>query len=254
MPTILNILPLIFLTLVGLCVGSFCNVLILRIPRGEEFVKTPSHCFSCGHDLSWYENIPLLSWLMQGGKCRHCAAPISKQYPIVEALNGAAWLLCALLFRDEPVRIALYCALSSLLLVVTVIDWRTFLIPNGLNLCIFLLGCVQFLTDLSHWKSYLIGMVSVSGLFLLLHILTGGAGLGMGDVKLMFGAGLLLGGGRILLAMFLGSLAGSVIHTIRMKRGAGKKLAFGPYLAFGIWTSALFGAKFIDFYLGLFGL
>ena len=81
-----------------------------------------------------------------------------------------------------------------------------------------------------------------------------GAGLGMGDVKLMFGAGLLLGGGRMLLAMFLGSLAGSVIHTIRMKRGAGKKLAFGPYLAFGIWTSALFGAKFIDFYLGLFGL
>ena len=254
MLALLNILPLVFLTLVGLCVGSFCNVLILRIPRGEEFVKTPSHCFSCGHDLSWYENIPLLSWLMQGGKCRHCKAPISKQYPIVEALNGAAWLLCGMLFRDEPVRMALYCALSSVLLVIAVIDWRTFLIPNGLNLTVFLLGCVQLLADLSHWKSYLIGMVSVSGFFLLLHILTGGAGLGMGDVKLMFGAGLLLGGGRILLAMFLGSFAGSVIHTIRMKGGAGKKLAFGPYLAFGIWASALFGAKFIDFYLGLFGL
>ena len=254
MLTLLNILPPVFLTLVGLCVGSFCNVLILRIPRGEEFVKTPSHCFACEHPLSWYENIPLLSWLIQGGKCRHCKAAISKQYPIVEALNGAMWLLCGLLYGDEPVRLALYCALSSLLLVVTVIDWRTFLIPNGLNLCIFLLGLVQLLADLSHWKSYLIGMVSVSGLFLLLHILTGGAGLGMGDVKLMFGAGLLLGGGRVLLAMFLGSFAGSVIHTVRMKRGAGKKLAFGPYLAAGIWTAALFGDTFIKFYLGLFGL
>ena len=254
MPTILTALPLIFLTLVGLCVGSFCNVLILRIPRGEEFVKTPSHCFSCGHDLSWYENIPLLSWLVQGGKCRHCAAPISKQYPIVEALNAAAWLLCALRHGDDPFRVGLYCALSSLLLVIAVIDWRTFLIPNGLNLAVFLLGLVQLLADLSHWKSYLIGMVSVSGLFLLLHVLTGGAGLGMGDVKLMFGAGLLLGGGRVLLAMLVGSLAGSIIHTVRMNGGAGKKLAFGPYLAAGIWTAALFGDGFIRFYLGLFGL
>ena len=254
MPTILNILPLVFLTLVGLCVGSFCNVLILRIPRGEEFVKTPSHCFSCGHPLSWYENIPLVSWLVQGGKCRHCAAPISSQYPIVEGLNGLMWLLTGLLFRDDPLRVALYCALYSVLMVIAVIDWRTFHIPNGLNLAVLMLGIVQFAADLPHWKSYLIGAVSVSGLFLLLHILTGGAGLGMGDVKLMFGAGLLLGGGRTLLAMLVGSLSGSIIHSIRMKRGAGRKLAFGPYLAAGIWVSALFGEQFIDFYLGLFGL
>ena len=254
MLTLLHILPLILLTLVGLCVGSFCNVLILRIPRGEEFVKTPSHCFSCGHNLSWYENIPLVSWLIQGGKCRHCAAPISRQYPIVEGLNGLMWLLTGLLYRDEPVELMLYCALYPVLMVIAVIDWRTFLIPNGLNLAVCLLGVTALLTDLPHWMSHLIGAVSVSGLFLLLHILTGGAGLGMGDVKLMFGAGLLLGGGRTLLAMLIGSLSGSVIHSIRMKRGAGRKLAFGPYLAAGIWGSALFGERFIDFYLGLFGL
>lgn len=254
MLTFLNILPLVFLTLVGLCVGSFCNVLILRIPRGEEFVKTPSHCFSCGHGLSWYENIPLISWLAQGGKCRHCAAPISKQYPIVEGLNALMWLLTGLLYRDDLLRVALYCGLFSILMVIAVIDWRTFQIPNGLNLAIAVLGCIQFAADLPHWKSYLIGALSVSGLFLLLHILTGGAGLGMGDVKLMFGAGLLLGGGRTLLAMLIGSLSGSIIHSIRMKRGAGRKLAFGPYLAAGIWVSALFGEQFIDFYLGLFGL
>ena len=254
MLTLFNILPPVFLALLGLCVGSFCNVLILRIPRGEEFVKTPSHCFSCGHSLSWYENIPLVSWLIQGGKCRHCGAAISKQYPIVEGLNGAMWLLTALLFPGDWARIAIYCALSSVLMVLSIIDWRTFHIPNGLNLAILILGVVSLALDLDHWLSHLIGMVSVSGLFLLLHILTGGAGLGMGDVKLMFGAGLLLGGGRTLLAMLVGSLSGAVIHSLRMRRGAGRKLAFGPYLAAGIWVSALFGEWFIDFYLGLFGL
>ena len=251
---LLKILPLVFLTLLGLCVGSFCNVLILRIPRGEEFVKTPSHCFSCGHALSWYENIPLASWLMQGGKCRHCGAAISKQYPVVEVLNGAAWLLTALLFPGNWARIAIYCALFSVLMVLSVIDWRTFHIPNGLNLAVLILGVAELALDMDHWLSHLIGMVSVSGLFLLLHILTGGAGLGMGDVKLMFGAGLLLGGGRVLLAMLIGSLSGAIIHSLRMRRGAGKKLAFGPYLAAGIWLSALFGDAFIAFYLGLFGL
>ena len=249
-----NILPLVFLTLLGLCVGSFCNVLILRIPRGEEFVKTPSHCFSCGHPLSWYENIPLLSWLMQSGKCLHCKAPISKQYPIVEGLNAVMWLLTALVFPGDWVKIALYCPLFSALMVLSVIDWRTFQIPNGLNLFILILGLVQLALDRERWLSHIIGMVSVSGLFLLLHILTGGAGLGMGDVKLMFGAGLLLGGGRTLLAMIIGSLLGSVIHSVRMRRGADRKLAFGPYLAAGIWVSALFGERLISAYLGLFGL
>jgi len=254
MLTLFNILPPVFLALLGLCVGSFCNVLILRIPRGEEFVKTPSHCFSCGHPLSWYENIPLVSWFVRGGKCRHCGAAISKQYPIVEGLNGAAWLLTALLFPGNWARIAIYCALFSVLMVLSVIDWRTFHIPNGLNLAVLVLGIAELALDMDHCLSHLIGMVSVSGLFLLLHILTGGAGLGMGDVKLMFGAGLLLGGGRVLLAMLIGSLSGAIIHSLRMRRGAGKKLAFGPYLAAGIWLSALFGDAFIAFYLGLFGL
>ena len=89
-------MPAIFFilwTVLGLCVGSFCNVLIFRIPQGEEFVKTPSHCMTCGHILHWYELFPLVSWLAQGGKCRACKAPISRQYPIVEALNACFWLL-----------------------------------------------------------------------------------------------------------------------------------------------------------------
>ena len=250
----LSTLIFIFLFLVGLCVGSFLNVLIYRIPRQEEFVRTPSHCMTCGHELKWYELFPVFSWLAQGGKCRSCGVKLSAQYPIVEALNGAMWLLTAILYKGDWLTVGLYCALSSLLLVITVIDWRTFTIPNGLNLAILILGVIRLVTDLSNWPLYIIGMFSVSLVFLALHILTGGNGLGMGDVKLMAAAGLLLGWPRMILTVLIGSVSGAIIHTLRMKGGAGRKLAFGPYLAAGIWISALVGTQLINAYLSLYGL
>ncbi len=244
----------ILIFLLGLCVGSFCNVLIYRIPREEEFVKTPSHCMSCGKQLHWYENIPLVSWLVQGGKCRSCGVRLSAQYPIVEGLNGLMWLITAILYRGDWLTVGLYCLLFSMLMVLSVIDWRTFTIPNGINLFIALLGLVRLVTDPGNWLVYVIGMLSVSLVFLLLHIATGGNGLGMGDVKLVAAAGLLLGWPRMILAVLVGSVAGALIHSVRMKRGAGRKLAFGPYLAAGIWFSALVGSQIIDAYLSLFGL
>ena len=245
---------LILLFLLGLCVGSFCNVLIYRLPKEEEFVRTPSHCMTCGHELKWYELIPLLSWLIQKGKCRACGVKLSPQYPIVEAVNGVMWLLTGILFRGDWLTVALYCGLFSLLMVLSVIDWRTFTIPNGINLAILILGVIRLVTDLDNWLGYLIGLVSVSAVFLLLHVGTGGNGLGMGDVKLVGAAGLLLGWQNMILAVLVGSLGGAVIHSLRMKRGAGRRLAFGPYLAGGIWLAALVGEKLIGAYLGLFGL
>ena len=242
------------LLLVGACVGSFCNVLIYRIPREEEFVRTPSHCMTCGHQLKWFELVPVVSWLAQGGKCRGCGVKLSAQYPIVEAVNAVMWLLTGILFRGDWLTVGLYCGLFSLLLVAAVIDWREFIIPNGINLAIFLLGVARLATDPRNWLLYLVGMAAVSLVFLLLHILTGGNGLGMGDVKLVAAAGLLLGWPKMILAVLLGSLSGAVIHSIRMRRGAGRKLAFGPYLAAGIWFAALVGQPLIDAYLSLFGL
>lgn len=243
----------ILTALLGLCVGSFCNVLIFRLPRGEEFIKTPSHCMSCGHRLTWRENIPLLSWIVQRGRCRSCGAAISHQYPVVEAINALMWLAAALIFRGDWLRVGLYCAFFSLLTVIAIIDWRTFEIPNGLNLAVFLLGLLRLVTDTANWRLYLIGLCCVSLLFLAIWLVTKGAGIGMGDVKLMAGAGLLLGWKNILLGMFAGCVLGSVIHMVRMKRGAGHKLAFGPYLAAGTWLAALFGDMALDWYLGLFG-
>jgi leader peptidase (prepilin peptidase)/N-methyltransferase len=245
---------LTILAVLGVCVGSFLNVLIYRIPKGEEFVKTPSHCMNCGHTLAWYENIPVISWLLQHGKCRACGVKLSVQYPVVEALNGAMWLLTGLLYRGDWLTVGLYCLLFSMLLVLTVIDWRTFTIPNGINLVIFLLGVVRLITDLDNWVSYVIGLVSVSLVFLLMHLATHGNGLGMGDVKLVAGAGLLLGWSSMLLAVVIGSLSGAIIHSVRMRHGADRKLAFGPYLAAGIWIAALGGQQIVDAYFGLFGL
>ena len=250
----MDALILVQLLLLGLCVGSFCNVLIYRIPKGEEFVRTPSHCMECGHALKWYELVPVISWLAQNGKCRACGVKLSAQYPIVEAANGIMWLAAGLLFRGDWVTVGLYCVLFSMLMVLSVIDWRTFTIPNGINIMILLLGLVRVATDWEHWLSYLIGALAFGLVFLLLHILTGGQGLGMGDVKLVAAAGLLLGWQKMLLAVIVGSIAGAVIHSVRMSRGAGRKLAFGPYLAGGIWFSALVGEYLISAYLGLFGL
>ncbi len=250
----MELLTFILIFLLGLCVGSFCNVLIYRIPAEEEFVKTPSHCMTCGHELKWYELIPLASWLVQGGRCRSCGVKISPQYPIVEALNGIMWLVTAVIFKGDWLTVVLYCSLFSMLIVLSVIDWRTFVIPNGINLVIFILGVIRLVTDFDHWGTYVIGMASVSLVFLLLHVLTGGNGLGMGDVKLVAAAGLLLGWEQMLFAVLLGSLSGAVIHSLRMKHGADRKLAFGPYLAVGIWVSALIGEPLIRAYFSLFGL
>lgn len=249
-----SFLPLLLLTLVGLCVGSFCNVLMFRLPAGEEFVRTPSHCMSCGRRLRWYELIPVASFLAQRGRCRGCGARLSRQYPAVEALSGAMYLAVGLLFRGDWLVIALDCALFSLLLTLAVIDWRTYEIPNGLNLAIAVLGAVRLVTDLRRWPLYVIGFFAVSLFFLLVYFLTRKQGIGLGDVKLMAAAGLLLGWQRILLALILGCLLGSVIHLVRMARGAGRRLAFGPYLAAGIWLSALFGEPMISAYLSLLGL
>lgn len=250
----MDILIYMMLLLLGACVGSFCNVLIYRIPREEEFVRTPSHCMTCGHGLKWYELVPVFSWLIQGGKCRSCGVKLSAQYPVVEAANGLMWLVTGILFRGDWITTGLYCVLFSMLLVLSVIDWREFIIPNGINLVILLLGVVRLVTDPGNWLLYLIGMAAVSLVFLLLHVLTGGNGLGMGDVKLMAAAGLLLGWQKILLAVLVGSLAGALIHSVRMRHGADRRLAFGPYLAAGIWFSALVGGPLISAYLSLFGL
>ncbi len=145
------------------------------------------------------------------------------------------------------------CFMASALVVLSMIDFRTFEIPFGINVFIFLIGIVRCMTDAGHLASYAIGFIAVSGFLLLLQILSKGRAIGGGDVKLMAAAGLLLGWKLIILAFVLGCIIGSVIHLIRMKvSGEGHLLAMGPYLSVGIWIAALWGTQMLDAYFNLF--
>ena len=240
--------------LFGITIDSFLNVLIYRIPKKEDFVKTRSHCMSCGYQLQWYDLIPIFSWLSLGGKCRKCKSKISVQYPLIELLNGILWLL-SFLFYDLSITTLLFCGLFSSLIALSVIDFRTYEIPVGFNIFILVLGTIrvvcEFINDHNSWPEFIIGLVSVSVPILLIFYATKGRGIGGGDVKLMGAAGLLLGWKLIVLAFFLGCLLGSVIHITRMKvSGESHVLAMGPYLSAGIVIAVLFGERIISAYFG----
>ena len=237
--------------LYGLVIGSFLNVCIYRIPKKENIATERSHCMSCGTQLKWYDLVPLFSWLFLKGKCRYCKAKISIQYPLVELINGVGyvWIIAVNGFNYVSI---LYCLCVSALLVLSVIDWRTFEIPVAFNWYIFGLGVVRCIVDFENIFTYLIGLVAVSGFLFICFLVTRGRGIGGGDIKLMAAAGLLLGWQNILVAFLVGCILGSIIHIILMI--AFKKdrvLALGPYLSLGIFIAMLWGYDILNWFIGL---
>lgn len=247
--TTLNIILYIIIFIYGIVIGSFLNVCIYRIPKDENIAKVRSHCMNCGYQLKWYDLIPIFSYLCLGGKCRKCKTHIAVQYPVVEFFNGVLYLL-VFVVNGFQISSILYCLLTSALIVLSVIDFRTFEIPFGINIFIFVLGIIQVIIDFENWLNYLLGFFIVSAFMWIVIWLTKGKGFGGGDMKLMAAAGLLLGWKRILLSFLLGCIIGSICHVIRMKATKEEHiLAFGPYLSIGIFLSALWGEAMIQWYL-----
>ena len=247
-------LPYIIIFIFGITIGSFLNVCIYRIPLHESIVTAPSHCMTCGKKLKWYDMVPVFSWLVLGGKCRNCKAQISAQYPIIEGVNGILYVVICVVNGLNYISL-IYCLMASALLTLSVIDWRTYEIPFGINVFLFVLGIVGTVLDNSNWINHLIGAVCVSGILGILYLLSNGTAIGGGDIKLMLTCGLLLGWERILLAFVLGCIIGSIVHVIRIKiQGAGRVLAMGPYLSVGILLAALWGNSWISWYLSLLGM
>jgi leader peptidase (prepilin peptidase)/N-methyltransferase len=245
-PELIPVYILIFLF--GIVIGSFLNVCIFRIPKHETVVTERSHCMSCGYQLSWYDMVPVFSWLFLRGRCRKCRQPISPQYPIIEVANGAAYVL-VFAVNGFSLQSILFCFLMSALIVLAIIDWRTYEIPIGINIFILCLGILRVLLDYKNWMDYAAGFLCVSIFLYLLLVISKGRAIGGGDVKLMASAGLLLGWKNIILAFLLGCIIGSVIHLLRMKiSGADHVLAMGPYLAIGIAVAALWGDTMIAWY------
>ncbi len=236
----------------GLLIGSFLNVCIYRIPKHENITTTRSHCTSCGNVIRWYDLVPVISFLLLRGKCRNCGAKLSIQYPIIELLNGS---LYGLIFATLGLNLksVLTMAVSSTLIVIAVIDWRTYEIPFGLNVFLACIGLISMFAEYDKWLDHVIGMVCVSGFLLVLYFATKGRGIGGGDIKLMAASGLFLGWRSCILAFVIGCILGSIIHLIRMKMsGEDHVLAFGPYLAVGIFIACMWGDVLVGAYLGAF--
>lgn len=249
-PTSLKIVLYIIIFLYGIVIGSFINVCVCRIPRGESIVKVRSHCENCGYQLKWYDLIPLFSYLVLGGKCRKCRERISVWHLLMEVLNGCLYV-CVFSVCGISVESLLYCLAGSALLGLSVIDFKTYEIPVGFNVFIGALGVIRLLTDLANWHLYVIGFVAVSAFLYLLFVLSKGRAIGGGDIKLMAACGLLLGWKLIILAFLFGCIVGSVVHVIRMRvSGEEHVLAMGPYLSIGVMVAALWGNQFLAWYLG----
>lgn len=234
--------------LFGIVIGSFLNVCIYRIPKKEDIVKINSHCMSCNYNLKWYDLIPLFSYIFLGGRCRKCKTKISIQYPLIEGLNGILYVLIVAV-NGFTIESLLYCLMFSALVTLSVIDFRTYEIPFGINLFILTLGLIRLALDYRNFLDYLIGFISVSGFLYLLYLLTKGRGIGGGDIKLMAVSGLMLGWKCNILALAIGCIVGSIIHIFRMKISKEDHvLALGPYLSFGIMIAALWGDMLLQWY------
>jgi leader peptidase (prepilin peptidase)/N-methyltransferase len=265
--------------LLGLIIGSFLNVCILRIPAGESVVRPSSRCPKCHKEIKAYDNIPVLSWLILGGKCRGCKAKISPLYPGIELLTGVLFLVCFLLF-GETLATAKWAALSALLVVLTATDIRERILPDVVNLTGFVIGLLfsffMVPTDgAALWLSNkmfdfppprpvislvdaLMGALVGAGLLWIVgegyFKLRGKEGMGLGDVKMMGMVGAFLGVKRTLLTVLFGSLLGSVIGIVIIlvtRKGRDYELPFGAFLGAGALLVIYFGTPLLTWYQSL---
>lgn len=248
----------IFAFVLGAVVGSFLNVCIYRLPAGKSIVSPPSACPGCGNRIRWYDNVPIVSWFLLRGRCRHCRAPIAWRYPLVEALNGLLTLLLFHKFGPTFAFLALFVFCSSLV-AITFIDLDHQIIPDEISLPGIVLGFVcSFFLPWTGWLTSLLGILLGGGsLFLVAwgyEKLTGKEGMGGGDIKLLAMMGAFLGWRSVPFIIFAASLVGSVIGIAAMliqKKDGKLAIPFGPFLAFGALLYIFYGRKLILWYLTL---
>ena len=239
----------------GACIGSFLNVCIYRIPLGRSVVSPGSQCLRCASRLAWYDNIPLVSYVVLAGRCRACGARFSFRYLCVEALTGLLSALVVYRFGLSLPGLGFF-VLSTALVVISFIDLDHQIIPDVISLPGVLLG-VTFsgVNPAIGWQSALIGAALGGGILFAVALgyqaLTGRQGMGGGDVKLLAMIGAFLGWRAVpftlLLASFLGSAVG-LGTMIRQHRDTKLALPFGPFLAFGALSYVFFGESLIDWY------
>lgn len=256
-------------TIFGLLVGSFLNVCIARMPEDRSVVSPPSHCPACGHGIRWYDNVPVLSWLILRAKCRDCGTPISSLYPTIELLTGCvAWLIFQRVVSGPEdldvahgAAFAVYVVFAAMLIAQTFIDVRHFIIPDELSIYAapFGIGACAMLTWLGYpgaptWKQSVLGAVLGAGslgfVMVAFWLIRRKEGMGLGDVKLLAMIGAFLGAvPAVPFVLFVSAAAGSLVGVpmaLLRRRGMGAALPFGPFLALGALAWLLHGPEAIE--------
>jgi leader peptidase (prepilin peptidase)/N-methyltransferase len=248
----------VYVTLLGLMLGSFMNVCIYRLPRGLSPVRPRSGCPKCGHMIAWYENVPVVSYLVLRGRCRKCRAPISPMYPIVEFITGAVFLAGYLYYGPSAlliVRLAFAWAMIALF----VIDYQHQILPNVITVPGMVIGLLANFLAGPGWVASIIGAaVGAGSLYAIAEIyyrVRHEEGLGMGDVKMLGMIGAFLGWKLVLLTLVLSSFLGSIIGVfvvVSRKESLKYAMPFGTFLAVGALVASVVGDAILDWYLGFF--
>jgi leader peptidase (prepilin peptidase)/N-methyltransferase len=251
-------LVLLTITLLGLCIGSFLNVCAYRLPLGQSVVHPRSRCTSCGRMLSWYDNLPVVSWVALRGRCRTCGKPVSWMYPAVEIVTALVFAITYLTYGLtllSVVRVIFACAL----IVLFVTDLQHKILPNVITLPGIVIGfaCSVFLPP--GWVSSVIGILVGGGVLFAIaeayYRVRGQEGLGMGDVKLLAMIGAFLGWKLVLLTLVFASFTGSLAGGMLIASGKGSMkyaLPFGTFLAVGALLAATWGDPIADWYFGFY--
>lgn len=251
--------------LFGLAVGSFLNVLIDRLAKGESPFKGRSHCDHCRKTLSPSDLLPVVSFILLKGRCRYCKKKLSRQYPLIEVVTGCLFVFVGIYANSLPVcqLFGVSCQLyilslliiSASFLVIFATDVKYQIIPDEMILS-SLMGAALYVyvMKLSFLEHIAAGLIC-SGFFLLLYLLTKGKGMGLGDVKLAFVIGFLLGSGAGFIGLYLAFLTGAVVSIILILlklKNRKDKIAFGPFLVSATLLSIVWGNKLLQWYTHLF--
>ena len=249
---------LVLAGLIGLCIGSFLNVVIYRLPLGQSLASPPSRCRKCGYSLRWYDNIPVLSWVSLRGRCRKCGVSVSIQYPIVELITALLFLLVVWVTPPGPL-LASRLLFVCILIVLFGIDLEHQILPNVITLPGIVIGMIFSFIAPPGWRDALIGVLLGGGV---LYAIAGAyylwrreEGLGMGDVKMLAMIGAFLGWKAVLVTLVLSSFSGALIGVglIAAQRGGMKvALPFGTFLALGALAAMLVGDPIVNWYAGFF--
>lgn len=255
----LTVVTYILAAIVGLCVGSFLNVVIYRVPNKMSLAKPASHCPQCGYKLKFYDNIPIISYCILRGRCRSCKKHIPFRYTAVEAATMLLWIACVWRFSDNLIYMIAAMLACSVMVCVAFVDLEHKIIPDRFQIALLVPAIAAIFTD-THtvWYDHLIGGGAAFVVFLLLALVAGKIlgreALGGGDIKLVGVLGLMLGWQKLLIMMIIASVAGSIVMLILKKRSEEREspeTPFAPFLTAGALIALLFGDAVIDLYLGL---